>query len=151
LHFLCSENAGPLTPGEPYIAWFPDSFGNVKTREVERPDIISQYFKKSNVIDKHNQLRQGILKLKKAWIMRCAWFCINTTGLGMTVTDAFLLVTRSEMKVFKGLTIREFAGMMAWDLFYNIISVMKELFPASSRGSIRPVAPAVVCHHLWTP
>jgi hypothetical protein len=35
---------------------FNDAFGNVVQRLVERPEILSDFFQKSNTIDKHNQL-----------------------------------------------------------------------------------------------
>ena len=63
LFFVMTKNAGNTMPGSPYIARFTDDFGNVKSRKVERPDCISQYFRSANRIDWHNHLRQGILRL----------------------------------------------------------------------------------------
>lgn len=122
LLFLCSENAGSLIAGSPYKARFSDSNGNMHSRDVDRPEAISKYFNRSNAIDRHNQLRQGFLKLEKWWVTHCCWFRMNTTGIGMTVTDAFLLASRSGMEVFKSLSITEFADMMAYDLIHNVCS-----------------------------
>ncbi len=44
---------------------YTDSFGNICTRYVDRPQVISIFFAGSNVIDTHNQLRQDSLKLEK--------------------------------------------------------------------------------------
>lgn len=119
LLFLCSENAGSLTAGSPYVARFSDSNGNMHSREVQRPEAICKYFKRSNSIDRHNQLRQGFLRLEKSWVTKCCWFRMATTAVGMTLTDAFLLASRSDMPVFKSKTIHEFADMVAWDLMNN--------------------------------
>jgi hypothetical protein len=65
LVFLGTKNAGSTKLGEPYIARFADAVGNVAQRSVPRPDVISRYFKDSNVIDSHNQARQYELALGK--------------------------------------------------------------------------------------
>ena len=70
---------------------YTDSFGNICTRYVDRPQVISNFFAGSNVIDTHNQLRQDSLKLEKKWITQNPWFRLATTLIGITVTDAFLL------------------------------------------------------------
>ena len=66
--------------------------GVCTTRRVQRPAVISSYYKGANVIDVHNQLRQGTLGYEKFWLTRTPWFRIVTTIVfGMTLTDAFLL------------------------------------------------------------
>jgi hypothetical protein len=55
LCFVFTKDAGSTAPGEPYVARFPDEHGNVKTRKVPRPEVISRYFGASNVVDSHNQ------------------------------------------------------------------------------------------------
>jgi hypothetical protein len=56
-----THKAGRTTPGTPYIMRYTDGFGNLCTRDVERPDVVSSFFQDSNVIDSHNQSRQGYL------------------------------------------------------------------------------------------
>ena len=73
LVFLLTKGAGSTQPGEPYLAKFPDKFGNVCTREVAWPEIISNYSNKSNMVDLHNQAQQAELALKK-WITQNAFF-----------------------------------------------------------------------------
>jgi hypothetical protein len=68
LSFIFMKDAGSLAIGDPYIAQFPDKFGNVKTIKFPRPAVISRYFNSSNVVDSHNQSRQYCLKLEKLWI-----------------------------------------------------------------------------------
>ena len=72
LCFVCSNNAGSFSHGDPYIARFPDKNGNVNKRAVPRPSVLSDYFKVSNKVDIHNQLRQYCLKLEKCWVAQ--WY-----------------------------------------------------------------------------
>ena len=66
--FLCSDNAGSFEDGDPYVARFPDKNGNVNKRLVHRPSVLSDYWKVSNKVDVHNQLRQFCLRLEKYWV-----------------------------------------------------------------------------------
>ena len=77
------------------MAKWPDEHGNVRTRPVPRPEIVGNYFGVSNKIDTHNQLRQHELALEELWVTQNPWFRLNTTFVGMTVTDAFLLARYS--------------------------------------------------------
>ena len=66
--FLCSENAGSFEDGDPYVARFPDKNGNVSKRLVPRPSVLLDYWKVSNRVDVHNQVRQFCLRLEKYWV-----------------------------------------------------------------------------------
>ena len=57
LTFVLTKESGTTRHGEPYEARFPDKFSNIYIRHFARPDIISDYFKFSNVVDVHNQVR----------------------------------------------------------------------------------------------
>ena len=57
LTFIMTRGARTTRHGEPYEAKFPDKFGNVCVRHIARPEIISNYFLYSNVVDLHNQGR----------------------------------------------------------------------------------------------
>jgi hypothetical protein len=70
---------------------YTDIYGNICTRYVDHPQVISNFFAGSNVIDTHNQLRQDSLKLEKKWVTQNPWFRLATTLVGINVTDAFLL------------------------------------------------------------
>ena len=91
MFFVATADAGSTAPGEPYKVRFPDWFGNVVHRNVPRPKILNTFFKGANVIDRHNNLRQGALRLEEKWITKDGHFRILTTLLGMNVTDTFLL------------------------------------------------------------
>jgi hypothetical protein len=49
----------------PYEMKFTDAYGNIVARYVDRPEVISNFFRSSNAIDTHNQLRQDLLQLEK--------------------------------------------------------------------------------------
>ena len=91
LHFIASEGAGSTTPGKPYLMRYPDEYGNVTYCEVPRPEIISKFFKQSNCVDVHNQLRQYALRLEKKWVTCNCFFRCHTTLVGMNVVDTFHL------------------------------------------------------------
>ena len=66
LLLVMSKGAGSTVAGNPYHAKFPDRYGNVCVRYVERPKCLATYFERSNVIDVWNQLRQFDLAMEKS-------------------------------------------------------------------------------------
>jgi len=80
LHFVLTENAGNSKPGIPYQMKYTDNFGNICSRYVDRPQVVSNFFASSNTIDTHNQLRQDNLKLEKKWLTQSPWFRLSTTN-----------------------------------------------------------------------
>ena len=120
LCFIATKNAGSTRPGNPYIARFPDQYSNVTTRDVERPAIISKYFENSNKVDVANHVRQFLLRLEKLWVTKDPYFRINTTIIGMTVTDAWLLARyQSNNQNVKKMKVTDFADRLAWDCTHN--------------------------------
>jgi hypothetical protein len=89
LAFIMTKTAGSTVPGVPYHAHFADVHNNLTSRAVARPEIVSEYFWQSNVIDKHNHVWQGELQLEKFWVVQDCWFRIIMTFIGITVTDAW--------------------------------------------------------------
>ena len=87
--FIGTWNVGSTKPGKPYVAKWPDKYGNVKTRNVTRPEIIGTFFGNSNCIDVGNQLRQDVLALERHWLTKNPWFRIDCTVIGITVVDSF--------------------------------------------------------------
>jgi hypothetical protein len=67
LTFVATEKSGSTLSGDPYCARWKDENSFSNARPVSRPQIVSNYFKKSNVIDTHNHVRQFELKLEKHW------------------------------------------------------------------------------------
>jgi hypothetical protein len=68
LCFLATKNAGATKPGTSYLAKFTDSMGNICVREVERPAVVADYICDSNIIDNHNHVQQGELRLENVGI-----------------------------------------------------------------------------------
>ena len=74
LFFVLTKNAGSSKLGDPYQMKYTDSIGNICTRYVDRPQVISNFFAGSNAIGTHNQLCQNSLKLEKKWATKNPWF-----------------------------------------------------------------------------
>ena len=89
LGFITTKGAGSTQPGLPYLAKFPDKFGNVCISEVAQSEIVTSYFNRSNVVDLHNQARQAKLALEKKWIKQNVFFQLYTTLLGIIVIDTW--------------------------------------------------------------
>ena len=56
--FLTKKGMGSTDEGKPYEARFQDKYRNRGVHHVSRPQVISLYFKYSNVVGVHNQSRQ---------------------------------------------------------------------------------------------
>ena len=125
LTFVFTKGAGKTTKGEPYSARFPDKFGNVCTRQVARPDIVSHYFRYSNVVDLHNQARQFDLALEKKWVTQNGYFRLYTTILGMNVVDCWKLKKRR----YDDTTISQFADQLAADLLIQAEEIDENVSP----------------------
>jgi hypothetical protein len=94
--------------------------------------VISEYFRDSNVIDSHNQARQYELALEKRWVVKDAYFRLDTTIIGMTVTDCWRAYKHGmpHDSKKKDITMKDFAARMAYDCIYNCHSDI----PGSTNG-----------------
>jgi len=121
LCFLATKNSGSTTPGDPYRARFLDDDNNLINRPVDRPELISTYFLRSNGIDKHNQARYYELRLEKHWRTHNAWFRLATTMIGICVTDAWKAYRYAfqKPKNCEELPIKDFADRLAYELINN--------------------------------
>ena len=54
-------------PSRPHVQRWRDANGNACSRDIPQPRVASLYFEGNNVIDVHNQNRQGSLALEKKW------------------------------------------------------------------------------------
>ena len=88
---------------------------------MDRPELISTYFLRSNGIDKHNQARQFKLRLEKHWRTHNAWFRLATTLIGICVTDAWKAYRYAfqKQKNCEELPIKDFADRLAYELINN--------------------------------
>lgn len=124
IFFVMTKNAGQTAPGpKPYVAKFPDRYGNVQERRVKRPEVLSDYFADSDAVDAHNHCRQFRLGLEKYWLTQNPWVRNNCTLIGMTVIDAFRAVKHqlAELAHDKEFTVAAFAKGVAYDCLYNNI------------------------------
>ena len=151
LCFVATKNAGSTQPGTPYIARFPDEYGNVSNRAVPRPKIVSKYFANSDKVDAHNHARQYQLALEKRWVTHCGWFRIDTTFIGITVTDAWKCVKfQSNNSALKKMTIKQFADRVAWDCANNPHSCSKDSSSGNSFIRVNSSAEDDTVHHSQT-
>jgi hypothetical protein len=120
LCFVITDGAGSTTPGRPYEMKWTDDYGPVHIREVAHPQVISEYFSKSNSIDTHNQLRQFELALGNKWVTKDPYFRIMTTIFGFNNTDTYFLAS------YHGLlgtyqykpTVVEFTGELSYQFLH---------------------------------
>ncbi len=85
LFFALTKNGGTSKPGDPCQMKYTNSYGNICTRDVDHPQVISNFFAGSNVINTHNQLRKDSLKLEKKWATQYPWFQLVTAYVGVCV------------------------------------------------------------------
>lgn len=64
----------------------------LEIRYVDRPDVISKFFRDCNCVDKHNQGRQAELALEKNWVTHNCFFRLSCTIIGVNVTDTLNLM-----------------------------------------------------------
>lgn len=119
--FVCHKEAGDTELTDTYEAKWKDENNNTVSRLVPRPTVIGDYFKASNTIDCHNEMRQFFLKLEKHWITTDGFFRIITTFFGITITDAWNAYKHHLGKNHRhrNLSIIEFADMLLKDCLEN--------------------------------
>ena len=131
LYFVMTKNAGSTIGGKTYKAKFPDQFGNVVSRDVFRPAILSTYFDASNLIDAHNHARQGLLRLETHWRTQNPWLRNIFTIVGMTVVDCWKALKFRLPYQYGKMTVEDFANRLAFDCLNN------PFHRISVQGSIR--------------
>ena len=132
--FVAMNDAGSTRVGSPYEMKYIDDWGNVQCRNVERPDILSEFFKASNMIDKHNLSRQADLALEKHWLTQNPYFRLHATMIGINVVDCYKLAEHHKIINFrmdkeKKMTIVHFAGYLAKQLISNVSSLLSFYSP----------------------
>ena len=161
--FVATRGAGPMQDGPPYVAKFADTLGNVCTRNVPRPYLISRYYRHSNAIDLHNQSRQHDLALEECWPTTSGFERLSMTLVGMTVTDAWYAVRfdenhtafRKRQKTCKRM--RDFVSQLAQELLWpngvprallQPISLLPAAQEKQTKGIATPVLTAMRKHPL---
>ena len=116
ISILMTKGARITEKEEPCEARFLDKFGNLCVRYITRPQVISLYFKYSNVVDVHSQSRQADLSLEKKWAAEDWYFRIYTTILGMILTYTWKLFWGGHFRSFCKATIIEFSDILAKEM-----------------------------------
>jgi hypothetical protein len=57
IFFAAAKDAGATAKGNLYELKYTEDWGNAHVCNVVRPDIVSKFLERSNIIDKHNQVR----------------------------------------------------------------------------------------------
>ena len=90
-HYKCYITThGVTTPGKPAPKRRQDIEGTNFTKEVPRPHLVAKYQEEMGYVDRHNNFRQGTLKLAKTWKTKRWQTRIQLELLGTTIVDAFL-------------------------------------------------------------
>jgi hypothetical protein len=145
--FVTTAGAGSTVPDpkRACTAKFPDEFGNVAVCKVPRPVCLSDHFEKSNCVDVHNQMGQGILGLEDKWVTQRGFLRMFCSIFGMCVID-----TKEAMR--HGLTqshplaqasVKRVAGAIADDIFRRM-NLTDETHPSHSIPALSDVPGVVV-------
>jgi hypothetical protein len=147
LHFVMTDGAGSTVPdpNRAYIARFHDEFGNLAARKVPRPECLSDYFEKSNAVDVHNQMRQGILGLEDKWVTQCGFFRIMCTIYGMCVIDTKEAMRHglARLHPLANASVKHVAGAIADDIFRRM-HLTDETHPSHTIPVLRDGHPGIV-------
>ena len=132
IHFISTLNAASTTPGTCYEMKFCDEVGNVHTRFVDRPQVVSRFFDNANAVDRHNQVRQFGIKLEKKWVTDNPYFRLFTTLVGIAVTDTWKLASFHKLLTRHNATelpITLFSGILSKQLlqYANKIDMMEKM------------------------
>ncbi len=88
--YLMTKGCGNTAPGPTYQTAYTKKDGEKIHHNVGCPEVITNYYAATGVIDHHNHTRQGTLGLEKHWPSHCGWFRIWTIMVGIVVTDGWL-------------------------------------------------------------
>ena len=121
ISFVATEHAGHTLPGEPYVAKWVDTNNTIRFRPIDRPHLISHFFKHSNQIDKHNHARQSELGIEDNVVTHCGYMRLFCTYLGITVTDTWKLYRHNlgSRHELKNMSIMQFSNILCKQLLHN--------------------------------
>ena len=93
---------------------------------VDRPQVISDFFHNLNCVDSHNHARQFELLLEK-WVTHDCYYCLTTSKIGIDVTDTwqlmifhklfpFPIMQRYNESEYRHIPVKAFAGILSAQL-----------------------------------
>jgi hypothetical protein len=148
LFFVMMENAGSTKPGDPYMVKYTVLYGNICSREVEHPAVISDFFAESNTINRHNQSQQYDLAIEKAWVTKDCYFQLTCSMIGMHVTDSWKLADYHNIINYmikankRPMIIQWYAGILGHQLITISSSCAKSLSIHSNEAEKENIVPA---------
>ena len=151
LLFVATKGAALTLDGEPYIQRWEDEHGNVLSRPILRPGVLSGYFSVSPRVDNHNQSHQHDLALEDHWQTHCCWDRLHTTMIGITATDAWKL-TRYHTQFGDHLhssAFLDFADELSYALLSN--GFRDQEAPSRAVPERAPVGPVLHTHSHHVP
>ncbi len=121
LFFIATSGVADILNGDPYVQRWAGDHGNLCTRHVPRPALVSRYFKDSPKVDNNNQARHHDLGLEELSGTHVCWFWLHVTLQGITATECWKSTRYhvSSINKFKNLTINDFNDVLAARLIYN--------------------------------
>ncbi len=153
LFFVCTAGVADLHDGVPYMQRWADENGNLCTRDVPRPAVISRYFKDSPKVDNHNQARQHDLALEEIWLTQDCWFRLHTTMHGILATDCWKLVRYhlTNNHDMKAISVNDFCDILAKRLIDNNLNNGVTATTRSNLKRPRRAETPEVCDHKPVP
>ena len=144
-YFKCYVTSHGVTlPGKPAPKRRQDILGTNYLKEIPRPDIIAKYQVEMGYVDRHNNFRQGTLKLAKTWKTKRWQTRIQLELLGMTMVDAFL-ACRKIMPKYRDL---DDSDSIFWQFVCAVIGQIDSR-PASDRTREGEAEnPTLHCRHV---
>ena len=122
----------------------PSPSGYVFTRVYPRPQLVSDYYFASTIIDDDNKLRQALLALEKKWPTQDCWRRLVTTLIGMSVVNFYRLMQKVQPDVYDTMPVLEFADRICGVLSTGLDGVgTRKVRPRAGfkRGSSRCSSP----------
>ena len=142
--FVAIRRSVSTRADKPYEMKFTEIDRSVCVREVERPHLCGLYFKRSNILDTHNQMRQSELAFEKKWITNDPYFRLKTTYDGVDCIDTWLLSEHHGL-VYKNserdedgpfaMPVKNFAGVLS----HQILEYANRHYPTTGPNSINTV------------
>ena len=89
--FICMYGTDCTTHGVPYKSKYRSPYGNYTTCDIGRPEAYTVFYKAANIIDIHNQQRQGFWKLEQHWKFNYRILCCITSIIAIHAVDKHLV------------------------------------------------------------
>ena len=109
-----------------------------EVKTIPQPQVVAQYYRCNDVVDRHNRYRQDDLNMEKKVGTKSWSFRVATTLISVIVVNAYLLFkkSRTDMQQTEVLSLKEFTLELAGELVRNTF----DLPVAHGKRNRRPTA-----------